>query len=174
MKKIFFLLFTALVLVGCGNDRDEYDNGYGPYPGQVPPSGNFCSQEVVHAYTNFAVQCRSLGQNYQSNATCRQQAEEFLYRFPGVNCMASLSNSSGTQFPQGYGQPYGAQPYGGQPYGQQPYQYNQQYVGQYQGQQILYINEYPMRDVLRRLGQIGNPGWNQGYMPWPGASYYPH
>lgn len=156
MKKSFLglALLGALALSGCGNSKND-DLGYqygGVEQGGLPPVQGYCAPEVVDAYNNFTNQCNSIDTGLGAQP-CRFSAEAFIRLYSGISCVAVPPSGNG------FGNQWG----------------NNQFFGQFQGQQIFHITDFPMRQVLQVLDQQlgGNGNWRQNHRRWPNVGHQP-
>jgi hypothetical protein len=149
MKKSFLVLLGVLALSACGNSKNDapgFQQVGLNQGGGLPPVQGYCAPEVVDAYNNFTNQCNSIDTGLGAQP-CRFSAEAFLRLYANISCVAVPPSSNG------FGNQWGGNPY----------------LGQYQGQQIFHITDFPMRQVLEVLdAQLGgNSGWRQQHRRWP-------
>lgn len=147
MKNSFIALLSVLILSACGNNNDDNGGLFGQQQGVgVPPPQGYCAPEVIDAYNNFTIRCNTIASDLDVQA-CRFTAEHFLRNYEGISCVAVPPSGNG---------------FGGQ-WG------NNQYFGQFQGQQIFHITDFPMQNVLASLGQFNgrDPQWQRRHKRWP-------
>lgn len=87
MGKYFYVL-SALVLVACGKQNDESINSQGQ--AVVFQGGQTCSSSVIEDHNRYILSCVRFNNMNQARA-CKEQAENMLVKYPGLNCALPAS-----------------------------------------------------------------------------------
>lgn len=94
-RTIGFIYFCVLFTLSACGSKDET-----PVATQAAVEQNFrggdCGREVVGDYRSVQIRCeRPFSRDHEH--ACRREAETFLAKYPGIDCVASLRRGRGSE-----------------------------------------------------------------------------